>query len=301
VRPSLPNANAPGCEKHDTLNHLLSLDYAEPLIVLSHPSSTLGRAVSAPNVVCSVVACAVNGKWNLLWNVAIGRRLQKLEQSLTRKEENRDDWDSLSLQDASGKLLVHCHAGCEQAVVVAALKARGLWLERKDAPRIIIANYDDCDENGELLYQVVRTNPKGFFQRRPDGFGGWINKKHKRQVLYHPREVNEAPIVFVVEGEKDAETLREQGFVATTNAGGANAPWLPDYTNALNGREVIIVPDNDESGWRPARTIARALLGTAARIRVLDLPDSTKDITDWFAAGHSECELIAMWEGTHAI
>jgi hypothetical protein len=37
-------------------------------------------------------------------------------------------------------------------------------------------------------------------------------------------EVLEAPIVFVVEGEKDVETLREHGFIATTNAGGAKAP-----------------------------------------------------------------------------
>jgi hypothetical protein len=37
-------------------------------------------------------------------------------------------------------------------------------------------------------------------------------------VLYHLREVIDAAIVFVVEGEKDVETLREHGFVATTNA-----------------------------------------------------------------------------------
>jgi len=47
--------------------------------------------------------------------------------------------------------------------------------------------------------------------------------------------------------------------------------------------------------------IARALLGSAARIRVLDLPNETKDISDWFAAGHSELELIAMLEGANAI
>lgn len=220
---------------------------------------------------------------------------------IARCPAHDDREPSLSLRDGSGKLLVHCHAGCEQAAVVAALKARGLWGGPKHSTRIIVATYDYGDENGELLYQVVRTDPKGFFQRRPDGFGGWINKKHQRQVLYHLREVNEAPIVFVVEGEKDAETLRQQGFVATTNAGGAKAPWLPDYTNVLSGREVIIVPDNDEPGWRRARTIAQALLGMAARIRVLDLPPETKDITDWFAAGHSECELIALLEGSHAI
>jgi putative DNA primase/helicase len=143
---------------------------------------------------------------------------------------------------------------------------------------------------------VVRTKPKGFFQRRPDGHGGWINKKSRRQVLYRLPEVLEAPIVFVCEGEKDVETLRDHGFVATTNAGGANAPWLPTFTESLRGREVILIPDNDEPGRARVLMIARALLGKAARLIVLELEDG-KDISDWFARGHSETELIAQVEG----
>lgn len=39
-----------------------------------------------------------------------------------------DRTPSLSLRDTvGGKVLVHCHAGCDQEVVVASLKARGLW------------------------------------------------------------------------------------------------------------------------------------------------------------------------------
>jgi len=104
-----------------------------------------------------------------------------------------------------------------------------------------------------------------------------------------------------VEGERDVETLRDWGFAATTNAGGAKTPWLPEFTAALAGREVNIIPDNDGPGWERVKVIARALLGHAARIRVLDLPRETKDISDWFAAGHSECELIAMLEGVYAV
>jgi DNA primase len=106
----------------------------------------------------------------------------------------------------------------------------------------------------------------------------------------------EAAIVFVVEGEKDVDTLRWHGFVATTNAGGAKAPWLSDFTESLRGREVILIPDNDEPGRARVLTIARALLGKAARLIVLELEDG-KDITDWFARGHSETELIALVEG----
>jgi len=70
--------------------------------------------------------------------------------------------------------IVRCpaHAGCDQRAVLAALRALGLWSARE--PRQvhnIVATYDYRDEAGELLYQVVRTDPKGFFQRRPDGDG----------------------------------------------------------------------------------------------------------------------------------
>ena len=207
---------------------------------------------------------------------------------MARCPAHDDTNPSLSLRDADGKVLAHCHAGCEQAAVIAALKARGLWPEHlRRERRAIAAMYDYRDEAGQLLYQVVRTEPKGFYQRRPDGHGGWINKKSKRQVLYRLREVLEAPIVFLVEGERDVETLRAQGFVATTNAGGANAIWLPEYTEALRGREVILIPDNDPVGRRRVLAIARALLGHAARIVVFEI-DGAKDITDWFAAGHTE-------------
>ena len=60
-------------------------------------------------------------------------------------------------------------------------------------------------------------------------------------------------------------------------------------------------PDNDRPGWERVERIARALLGRASRIRVFDLPRQYKDISDWFAAGHSECELIVTLEGVHAV
>ena len=136
---------------------------------------------------------------------------------------------SLSIREVDGKVLLHCHAGCAQSDAIDALKVRGIWQpEHTEYPQIV-ATYDYTDERGNLLYQSVRYQPKDFRQRRPDGCGGWIWKKGARQVLYHLPEVLEAPIVFVVEGERDVETLREYGFVATTNVGGASVPWLPEY------------------------------------------------------------------------
>ena len=51
--------------------------------------------------------------------------------------------------------------------------------------RNVVARYDYTDEDGRLLFQVMRCDPKGFSQRRPDGNGGWAWKLgDTRRVLY---------------------------------------------------------------------------------------------------------------------
>src|SRR5262249_14374341 len=47
-------------------------------------------------------------------------------------------------------------------------------IESEPAKGRVVTAYDYTDENGELLYQVVRLEPKDFRQRRPGGKGGWI-------------------------------------------------------------------------------------------------------------------------------
>jgi 5S rRNA maturation endonuclease (ribonuclease M5) len=203
---------------------------------------------------------------------------------------------SLSLRDADGLVLAHCHAGCAQDAVITALKDLGLWPEQEQRQAAIEAVYDYTNEAGELLYQIVRKPGKKFLQRYPDGSGGWVWKKHPHQVLYHLPEILENPIVFICEGEKDCETLRSHGFVASTAAGGAKAPWLPQFTEALRGHEVILIPDRDRAGYERVKRIARALLGNVARLVYLELEDG-KDLSEWFERGHSEVELIAQLDG----
>jgi putative DNA primase/helicase len=230
--------------------------------------------------------------------IACGLQARRSGSSWMAKCPAHDDRNpSLAIRESKGKALVHCHAGCKQRDVIAALEARGLWeSEKRNCDRRAIKTYDYCDEYGQLLYQVVRFEPKDFAQRYANGRGGWIWKKSPRQVLYRLAEVLQSPIVFVVEGERDVETLRTHGFAATTNAGGAEAPWLPAFTEALAGREVILIPDNDGPGRKRVLRIARALLGNAAQIVVWE-PEGAKDISDWFRDGHSELELMAQIEG----
>ncbi|MDP9351634.1 MAG: hypothetical protein M3P51_08865, partial [Chloroflexota bacterium] len=136
----------------------------------------------------------------------------------------------------------------------------------------IAAHYPYTDENGRLLYEVLRFKPKAFRPRRPDG--KWT-LEGVRQVLYHLPDVVEAIAegrwIYVVEGEKDAENLAARDLCATTNFGGAKK-WRPEYTATLRGAKVAILPDNDPAGREHADVVARALRGTAAEIRILDLP-----------------------------
>jgi putative DNA primase/helicase len=172
----------------------------------------------------------------------------------------------------------------------------------RDRPRSISHWYAYRDETGNLLFQVVRTEPKGFYQRRPDGNGGWItNLNGTRRVLYRLPELisHSGDLVWIVEGEKDADRLAKEGLLATTNPGGAGK-WHADYSECLRDRDVIILPDNDEAGEHHAHTVARSLCGTATSVKIVHPPNLLLkgDVSDWLDAGHTVAELQRLAQTT---
>jgi putative DNA primase/helicase len=218
---------------------------------------------------------------------------------------HNDKSPSLSISDADdGKILVRCHAGCDQGAVIDALKRRNLWPEPERAlpkpagKKTIVATYDYVDpETGEIKLQVVRYEPKDFRQRRPDGNGGWSwSVPASERILFNlPSVYATDKIVIVVEGEKDVTALAKIGIVATCNPGGAGK-WQPNYTDALQGRDVVILPDNDEPGENHASIVAAALTGRASRVRIVRLPDLPPkgDVADWIANGGTRADLARL-------
>jgi putative DNA primase/helicase len=205
-----------------------------------------------------------------------------------------------------GRILVKCHAGCDAEAIVRALglslsdlmPGREEWYRKARITSI----YPYRAENGELLFEVVRLEPKGFRQRRLDGGGGWTwSTTGVRQVPYRLPELlaTSGRRVFIVEGEKDADRIGKLGFVATTNAGGAGK-WKPELSEALKNRHVIVLPDNDEPGRRHAELVGRSLRGVAASIRVLTLPNLPPrgDVSDWLDAGGTRDELKRLAKAT---
>jgi len=160
-----------------------------------------------------------------------------------------------------------------------------------------MVTYDYLDEQRTLLYQVCRTIPKDFRQRRPDGVGWKWSIAGVRRVLYRlPDLIASSPAtVFVCEGEKDCDALVKLGLIATTNSGGAGK-WRDEYTESLRGRDVVILPDNDRPGQEHAEGVAKALLGVASTIKVLKLPGlpDKGDVSDWLAAGGTAQQLVEL-------
>jgi putative DNA primase/helicase len=91
-----------------------------------------------------------------------------------------DSEPSLSITDAGdGRVLVHCHAGCEQKDVIAALRARGLWggdssrsIPRRAAKREL--QIDNC-ETAKFLWG----------KRRPITDGCPAGKYFRQEREYH--------------------------------------------------------------------------------------------------------------------
>jgi hypothetical protein len=223
-------------------------------------------------------------------------------QALCPAHEDRNP--SLSVKDGStGGVLLHCFAGCSRDSVCAALGVDPRLLEPDEAyrsrrasskarrePCRIVATYDYSDETRKLLFQVVRFEPKQFQQRQPDSNGGWIwNVKGVRRVLYRLPEIlaaDPSSMVFICEGEKDADRLAALNLVATTNPGGAGK-WPDEYREPLRDRNVCILPDNDDAGRKHTERVASSLRGVASSVRILNLRDLPQkgDVSDWLDAG----------------
>lgn len=218
----------------------------------------------------------------------------------------RDDDRNPSLSVAEGddgKVLVHCHRGngCDVEKICSSvgLTTSDLWppkepdVAKEKEKLTFVKSYDYVDENGNLLFQKVRyVNQHGvktFRQRKPAGARGeWTySLGDTPKVLYNLpavlKAVQEGAPIWVVEGEKDADTLIEMGAVATTAPGGAGK-WLDIHTEALAGATIDIIADNDVPGREHAALVFAELEKAGCDVQAWVCPN-VKDITDHLAAG----------------
>jgi len=162
--------------------------------------------------------------------------------------------------------------------------------------------YDYKDAGGNLLFQVVRFEPKSFAQRRPFNGGFVWGLGEVKPVLYHLPEITQAigdgKTIFICEGEKDADNLTALGLVSTSCPMGAGK-WQDAYTKALGGcSEAVVLADKDEAGRAHAYDVAGDLCSAGIPVKVVEMPDlegaDIKDVSDWLIAGGTREEFLAL-------
>jgi len=210
---------------------------------------------------------------------------------------HEDRTASLSIKEGDdGRALLYCHAGCDTKDVVSAL---GLdWSDIMSAgPDVAIGDmYTYTDKHGAPTIRVIRKVPKGFWQQHWTGTEWVIGVpiEFPRYLYKLPlvlKEAKDGGTVYIVEGEKDAESLLALGHVATTNLGGA-AKWQSSYSDSLRGAVVKIIGDRDEAGIKNVERITANLTQKGIPYTVYH-PAEGKDITDHLLAGLTLEELVS--------
>jgi hypothetical protein len=211
-----------------------------------------------------------------------------------------DKCQSLSISEDSGRILLHCHAGCDTSTI---LERIGLsWNDldanvptNRNGNSQIKTEYIYTDKDGKPLYKVIRKAQKSFYQMRYEN-GDWVvGTNGVQRVPYRLPEllnaIQKGETIYIAEGEKDVDNLFEKGLTATTNVGGAGK-WRDEYNESFRGASVTILPDNDVPGRKHGEYIASSLVGIATCIKVVHLDVKEKqDVTDWLEQGHTVDEI----------
>ncbi len=202
-----------------------------------------------------------------------------------------------------------CHSGCgsgnyEQFLGRLGLKIKAeLPVEVEKEKFVKISEYIYEDISGFPALKVERfeslSGRKSFIQKHLVG-SIWQNGAPKVRVPpYHYglwRDVTEESI-FLVEGEKCAETLCAIGQAATTTPGGSNG-WRKEDASFFQGKEVVILPDNDLPGAKYAEIAFRDIKPVAKSVKIVQLPGLNigEDIVEWIAKGNGIDDLIRLAE-----
>ena len=147
-----------------------------------------------------------------------------------------------------------------------------------------VKKYPYTDAMGKVLYYNCRFEPKTFRQCSADGLK-WSVEHIKPKVPYQLPKVIKAKTVFILNGEKACHKMNDIGQVGTCNVAG-EGNWTPDLNKYFKGKEVFLLPDNDDKGRKHVEKVYHELKDIAASIKPLELPGLPEkgDFVDWLNA-----------------
>lgn len=229
---------------------------------------------------------------------------------------------SLSIKDETAtadRILIYCQAGCSTEQVLAAAGKSFADIQpgkSKDRPlqswqRDLVAEYRYTTAAGDYLYSKLRYEGNGI-DGKEIRYGRIIDEEYKpgkgdaKAVLYNLPAVHKAikagRRVYIVEGEKDVQTLCKYGMTATT-AGGVK-DWRKSFADELKGAsEVVIIADRDEPGQKLAQQISKDLRAVVYAHKIIT-PSGLHhgDVTDYLKdEGGTIEDLLGMVEHAETI
>ena len=245
----------------------------------------------------------------------------------TYNHAHNDKEQSLSVSIGNdGKILAYCHTGCSIDEIVGAIgcnlkdlmpepseddRRRSFleWIARQN-DLTFVAVYSYCyghyndglakvryrKQDGKKTFMWVKKDPtaKSGYKMTHDGC------PHR---LYVRGTLKDGSI-YVVEGEKDADTiyrLTQKTAVSAENgaARSKGEKWREEYNSQLAGKNVYIIADNDKVGKEFAEIAASDLAKSAEKVFVLNLPTywnecpEKGDVTDMVdAIGEAEARKV---------
>ncbi len=116
--------------------------------------------------------------------------------------------------------------------------------------------------------------------------------------LFRLEEINQTGTVYLHEGEKAAEAGWRCGLQSTTSKGGSKAATQTDWSS-IAGRDVVILPDNDEAGEKFVAKVTTLLhaLDPPATVKVVRLkarPPEGGDLADLVADCQGGDDLVGL-------
>jgi len=202
-------------------------------------------------------------------------------------------WYSFEDQEGGGVVdLVRRHEGAGLKSIPELLEKK-FGIARKDQGRLEPrewreAIYPYIDESGEIVAEV---------ERRVDRDGGKTGINGIEMPLYKLPDLLARPDepVFVVEGEKCVHALIKLGLLATTASQGCNG-WRPHHAKHLNGRNIVVLPDNDAAGDKYANAVIASLDKSTTQIKIAHLPDlaEKQDVVDFLSGGKTVEDLLEI-------
>lgn len=248
-----------------------------------------------------------------------------LNSYMVRCPMHDDSTQSLSITEKDNKILMNCFAGCRTGDILRAvgLQERDLFNTAATPDRPPAVEYRYTPDLKKVRFYVLKNGEwkKTFCWKHRNANGSWekgtggqyIPLYRQNQLEFTPivsdeplswddiinepdaPEATELPPVYIVEGEKDADTMNDKlGLVAVSSphggtSGKLDSKWRDDWNSLFTDRDVVLLPDNDEVGEAFADMVARKLVSYAKSVKIVHLAQEWDtlpkkgDITDVLA------------------